>query len=557
MATGSGQVELQNPPPRPPGGGASKTEKSKIPEHARSACEPHRQWIEEQVRLKRNATAIYQDLIDQHGFNARYNSVKRFVRGLKRTDPEQFDRLDFLPGEEAQVDYGEGAPTLDPRTGRYRKPRLFVMTLRYSRRSFRKVVWKSSKEVWCRLHEEAFRYFGGCPQYVVLDNLKEGVLKPDIYEPELNRLYEAMLLHYGVIADPARIRDPNRKGTVESAIQHTQGTALKGRRFESIDEQNQHLMRWEEKWASQRIHGRAKRQVEAMFQEEKPHLRALPVSPFRYFEEGTRTVGDDTTIEVDHNSYAARPAPIGSIVLIRIYDLEIEIRDFKTQALLRTHPRSYRKGHLLLPDHERPFNPSRQTHYLMNKAEKIGPSTLELCKQLFETRGRPAQKSMWGILGVSGKYPASIVEQACKHALALNIRTSKEVRLIADQLFEGALARLNQAESTGTTSHLTQQHPLIRPTQEYADLFNRSARQHSGELNPKENNKNDDVDARNGEMPQTTEALGSESNTGNPGDPIPSVQSVLHGDAVNDPARRTGSQAFTTDRAPLRAVGTG
>jgi len=557
VATGSGQVELQNPPPRPPGGGASKTEKSKIPEHARSACEPHRQWIEEQVRLKRNATAIYQDLIDQHGFNARYNSVKRFVRGLKRTDPEQFDRLDFLPGEEAQVDYGEGAPTLDPRTGRYRKPRLFVMTLRYSRRSFRKVVWKSSKEVWCRLHEEAFRYFGGCPQYVVLDNLKEGVLKPDIYEPELNRLYEAMLLHYGVIADPARIRDPNRKGTVESAIQHTQGTALKGRRFESIDEQNQHLMRWEEKWASQRIHGRAKRQVEAMFQEEKPHLRALPVSPFRYFEEGTRTVGDDTTIEVDHNSYAARPAPIGSIVLIRIYDLEIEIRDFKTQALLRTHPRSYRKGHLLLPDHERPFNPSRQTHYLMNKAEKIGPSTLELCKQLFETRGRPAQKSMWGILGVSGKYPASIVEQACKHALALNIRTSKEVRLIADQLFEGALARLNQAESTGTTSHLTQQHPLIRPTQEYADLFNRSARQHSGELNPKENNKNDDVDARNGEMPQTTEALGSESNTGNPGDPIPSVQSVLHGDAVNDPARRTGSQAFTTDRAPLRAVGTG
>ena len=91
---------------------------SKIPEHARSACEPHRQWIEEQVRLGRNATAIYQDLVDSHGFEAKYNSVKRFVRGLKRTDPEQFDRLEFLPGEEAQVDYGEGAPTLDPKTGK-------------------------------------------------------------------------------------------------------------------------------------------------------------------------------------------------------------------------------------------------------------------------------------------------------------------------------------------------------------------------------------------------------------------------------------------------------
>ena len=173
VATGSGET----PPPWPPDGDASKPPDSRpIPEHARSACEPHREWIEEQVRLKRNAYAIYQDLVDGRDFRAKYNSVKRFVRGLRRRDPEQFDRLEFLPGEEAQVDYGEGAPTLDPRTGRYRRPRLFVMTLRYSRRSFRKVVWKSSQETWCRLHEEAFRYFGGCPQYVVLDCLKRILL---------------------------------------------------------------------------------------------------------------------------------------------------------------------------------------------------------------------------------------------------------------------------------------------------------------------------------------------------------------------------------------------
>ena len=189
-------------------------------------CEPHRQWIEEQVRLQRNAQAIYQDLVDQFSFAASYESVKRFVRALRHIDPEQFDRLEFLPGEEAQVDYGEGAPTLDPKTRRYRRPQLFVMTLRYSRHSFRRVVWKSSQQVWAQLHEEAFRYFGGCVQYVVLDNLKEGVITPDLYEPEINHLYAAMLAHYGVVADPARVRDPNRKGTVENAIQHTQGTAL-------------------------------------------------------------------------------------------------------------------------------------------------------------------------------------------------------------------------------------------------------------------------------------------------------------------------------------------
>ncbi|MBK7236343.1 MAG: hypothetical protein IPI02_12215 [Sterolibacteriaceae bacterium] len=49
------------------------------------------------------------------------------------------------------------------------------------------MVWKSSSQVWAWLHEQAFRYFGGCCQYVVLDNLKEGVIRPDIYEPQLNR----------------------------------------------------------------------------------------------------------------------------------------------------------------------------------------------------------------------------------------------------------------------------------------------------------------------------------------------------------------------------------
>lgn len=88
------------------------------------------------------------------------------------------------------------------------------MTLRFSRRSFRRVVWKSSQEIWAKLHEQAWRYFGGAATYVVLDNLKEGVIKPDLYEPELNSVYAAVLAHYGVVADPARVRDPNRKGTV-------------------------------------------------------------------------------------------------------------------------------------------------------------------------------------------------------------------------------------------------------------------------------------------------------------------------------------------------------
>ena len=471
-ATGSVSPPGQIPPPRPPALAAPALRPAAlpIPAHARSGCEPHRAWIETQVGLGRNATAIYQELVDERGFTLRYNSVKRFCRALRKREPEQFDRLEFLPGEEAQVDYGEGAPTLHPSSGRYRKPRLFVMTLRYSRRSYRQVVWKSSSETWARLHEQAFRYFGGSTQYVVIDNLKEGVITPDIYEPELNRVYGAMLAHYGAVGDPARVRDPNRKGTVENAIQHTQATALHGKRFTSLEAQNSYLLHWEEKWAALRIHGRAKRQVEEMFQEERPYLKALPLESMRYFTEGTRTVQDDTTVQVDGAWYAARPAPIGSQVLTRLFERDLEIRDLQTLALIRRHPRATRKGEVQLPDAERVFNPSRQTHQILARAEAIGPQMHALCRSLFELRGREAQKSMWGIVGLRARYPASILEQAAAAALARHIRSYKAVRALADQLLAKAIERLNAA-SPEPSLPLTQQHELIRDSTTYADFF--------------------------------------------------------------------------------------
>ena len=471
LATGSEELaEFQNPPPRPPAI-AAEIAVPGIPQRARSACEPHREWIEAQVRLGRNAVAIYQELVDERGFTQRYNSVKRFCRGLRRREPEQFDRLEFGPAEESQVDYGEGAPTRHPVTGKYRKPRLFVMTLRYSRRSFRQVVWKSSSETWARLHEQAFRYFGGSTNYCVLDNLKEGVITPDIYEPTINRLYAAVLAHHHCVADPARVRDPDRKGTVENAIQHTQSTALKGKKFESLEAQNQHLMDWEERWAATRVHGRAKRQVEAMFQEERPFLTALPLEPFRFFREETRTVQDDRTVQVNDSWYAARPARIGAQVIVRIFERDLEIRDCATLELIRCHTLAYKKGEVLLPEAERIFNPSRQTRQILRQAEKIGPHAQALCQRLFDKRGREAQKSMWGIVALVRRFPVSIIEQAATTAIARQISSSKAVRAIAEQLLAQAIARLD-AESPPP---LTQQHELIREPSEYAGFFEQNA----------------------------------------------------------------------------------
>jgi transposase/5S rRNA maturation endonuclease (ribonuclease M5) len=459
VATDSSVLAVQNTPPRPP----------VVKEAHRktfSACEAHRRWIEEQLRLGRNAMSIYQDLVELFGFTHRYNSVKRFVRRLKQKDPHQFDRLEFRPGEEAQVDYGTGAPTLHD-NGKYRRPRLFVMVLKYSGRAFRKVVWKSSKETWCRLHEEAFRYFGGCPDYVALDNLKEGVIKPDIYDPELNALYAAMLSHYDVTADPARVKDPNRKGTVENGVKYTQNTGLKGRKFDNIEVQNDWLRHWEKRWASCRIHGRAKRQVEEMYKEERPYLQPLPLSPFVYFHQETRTVYDDGTIQLDNCYYAANPAPLHSKVVVRVYDKEIEILNPERMEVIRRHPKGRLPGSLMMEPGERIFNPSRQTDQLLARAEAIGPHTFSLCETWFKEEGRTGQRRMYGLVNLVRHYPSRYVEKAAELAKKNDLRSSKAIRRMVERM-------VKDAEEKGT-ERLTQDHPLIRSGKDYGLFWDQHA----------------------------------------------------------------------------------
>ncbi len=458
VATGSQAAEGQIPPPRPPAPVATTP----------SACEPHRGWIEAQVSLGRNAVAVYQDLVERHGFTQRYGSVKRFVAKLKAREPERFDVLEFAPGEEAQVDYGEGAPTL-VKDGRYRRPYLFVMTLAYSGKSFRKTVWKTDQEIWARLHEEAFRALGGCPRYVVLDNLKEGVIRPDIYDPQLNAVYAAMLAHYGVVADPCRVGDPNRKGAVESAIGHTQGTALKGRRFESIEAQNAWLAHWEERWAALRIHGRKKRQVLEMFGEEQPHLQMLPAEGFRYFRQVCRTVDCGGLVQVEGSYYAALPAALHSEVTVRVFERDIEILDAKG-ALLRRHAKSLRKGAFVIEDGDRVFNPSRESARLLERLARIGPSTAAMGRELFARMGRPAQRAIYGLANLPRRHARADIDAVCARLL--------EAKCASYAAVKRALEHKQAASPAPGTPELAQSGAGIRPITEYESFWETHSQTH-------------------------------------------------------------------------------
>jgi transposase len=308
-----------------------------------SLCEPFREAIELGLSQGRNAMAIWQDLVSESGFNGGYQTVKRFVRKLRGNQPPQPRAVIITaPGEESQVDYGTGPMVRDPQTGRYRRTRLFVLTLGCSRKAVRLLSIRSSSRIWAELHEKAFRRLGGSTRIVVLDNLKEGVLVPDIYDPTLNPLYRDVLTHYGCVALPCRIQDPDRKGKVERGVGHAKNTPLKGKRFESLEEAQAYLDRWETSCADTRIHGTTKRQVAAMFAEEKPFLLPLPLEPFRYYQHGQRVVHLDGCVEVEAAYYGLPPGWIGRLVRVQWDELYVRILDPNNGLLLREHVRQKR-----------------------------------------------------------------------------------------------------------------------------------------------------------------------------------------------------------------------
>ncbi|TMQ33146.1 MAG: IS21 family transposase [Planctomycetota bacterium] len=423
-----------------------------------SACAVHRDAIELGLARGRNAMAIWQDLVDTCGFTGGYQSVKRFVRKLAgSTSKEACAVIETAPGEEAQVDYGTGPMVRDPRSGKYRRMRLFVLTLGYSRKAVRLLVFQSSTQNWAELHEKAFRRLGGCTRVVVLDNLREGVLKPDIYDPTINPVYADMLRHYGVVAMPCRVRDPDRKGKVESSVGHAQKTPLKGMHFESPEEAQTYLDQWETRWADTRIHGTTKRQVAAMFAEERPALLPLPVEPFRYYQFGERTVHLDGCVEVEAAYYGVPPGWIGRRVSVQWDSHQVRLLNPATGQLLREHRRQPRGGHRI-EEQDRPKHTPLGTQQLLCRADRAGEQIGALCRRMYQDHGQTAVRRILGMLSLAKKYGAASVDEACGTALEVG---SCEYRFVRRYLERHPQMPLS----------LRQVDPLIRELTVYRDFI--------------------------------------------------------------------------------------
>lgn len=437
-----------------------------------SRSQAYQEYIEAGLAQGRNAKGIWQDLVDEHGFTGSYQSVKRYVSRLAgpRT-PTARAVIQTPPGEEAQVDYGTGPLVRDPATGKYRRTRLFVFTLAHSRKCVRLLTFASSARQWVELHEQTLRRLGGAPKVIVLDNLKEGVLKADIYDPTLNPLYRDMLKHYGIVALPCRVADPDRKGKVERSVGHAQATPLKGKRFETLAAAQDYLDHWESRWADTRIHGTTKRQVAAMFAEEKPALTPLPLTPFRYYRHGERRVHLDGCVEVEAVYYSTPPGWIGRTVHVQWDEQWVRVLAPATGELLREHRRGAERGRHRIAETDRSPRTPPGVQALLARARQTGPHFGQLCQSLHERHGVVAVRRIQGMFSLVKKYGVATVEQACE--LALNVHQPE---------YHFVNRYLKHQEPFPLT--LQQVDPLIRELTVYRDVIQARLDFSTGEKDP-------------------------------------------------------------------------
>lgn len=448
---------VSNPAIPPPGSGADRGG-SKA--GRRSECEPLRQQILDKLELGLSAQRIYQDLVEEHGFAASYDSVKRFVRRLGRK-LLPMRRVESGVGQEAQVDFGTGAPIVSPE-GKRRRTHVFRIVLSHSRKGYCEATFRQTTDDFIACLENAFRHFGGAPRTLIIDNLKAAVKHPDWFDPELTPKLEAFCRHYGIVILPTRPRTPRHKGKIERGVGYVQDNGLKARQFATLEEQNRHLLDWEVNVADKRIHGTTRMQVGKVFLEvEKPALLPLPLERFPFFHEAQRKVSRDGHVEVAKAYYSAPPEYLSRTVWVR-WDARL-VRLFNDHfEQIAIHVRHEQGRFSTQAEHVPREKISGLEHgaaYLLRKIEAIGLETHQWAEAMLQARGIEGTRVLLGLIHLAGRHASAELETACKTALSY-----REFRLRSLR----ELLKRQAAEQQPLP--FLEEHPLIRPLDDYARI---------------------------------------------------------------------------------------
>ncbi len=429
-----------------------------------SDCEPWRELITSKLQLGLSAQRIYQDLHAEHGFASSYYSVRRFVQRLEQKTELPFRRLECAPGDEAQVDFGCGAPILSD--GHRRRTHVLRIVLSHSRKAYSEAVYRQTTVDFIRCLENAFWAFGGAPRQLILDNLKAAVTQADWFDPDINPKVQSFARHYGVALLPTRPYTPRHKGKVERGVDYVQENALKGRQFSSLQEQNDFLRQWEQTVADTRVHGTIRQQVGPLFAAvERPALLPLPAERFPFFHEKQRTVHRDGHVEVERAYYSAPPEYVGRRVwvrwdarLLRIFNERLE--QLAVHALQEPGRFSTLKQHIAS---EKIAGVERGAVWLLSRVRLLGAQAGQWAEAMIAQRGIEGVRVLQGLLSLARRHSSSSIDQACGIALSYRAYRLKTVRSL-----------IGQEAPRQEPLPLIEEHPLIRPLTDYDELVTTS-----------------------------------------------------------------------------------
>lgn len=385
------------------------------------------------------AAIVWQRLKDEAGLEASLTSFYRYVRQhipqYKASKGITIRREDFSPGDVAEVDFGTLGLWWDPIEKRRRKLHAFVMVLGHSRHMFVWVTPVMDQKAWVLGHVEAFSFFGGAPSRVVLDNLKDGVLKADIYDPKFNRTYEEMARHYSFIVDPARARKPKDKPIVERMISYVRNNFWKGRSFESIQEVNSKARTWCLEVAGRRNHGTTGLQPLTHFSTvEQPAMKPLPLEPFEMATWTTARVGPDCHIQAGRSLYSIPYIHVGKTLDVRLTNHMIQC--FLDEELVKVHRRVV-PGKRSTDWNDYPPEKAKilreNPEWCRRRSQEMGDSIAWAVGTLLDGHAQHYLRQARGILRLAEQYGGARVEAACARAKAFGDPAYRTVKGILER----------------------------------------------------------------------------------------------------------------------------
>ena len=371
-------------------------------------------------------------------------------------------------GEKVFVDYaGDTIDIVDPQTGEVHAAKLFVATMGASSYTYVEAVASEGLEDWIGAHTRMFAYLGGVPKAVVPDNLKSAVIKPDRYDPGLNRTYAEMAEHYSTAILPARVRKPKDKAKVEVAVQVAQRwilARLRNRRFFSLAELNAAIRPLLDDLNTRVMRDYGASRADLFATLDRPNLQPLPADAYVFARWKRARVAPDYHVEVDRCWYSVPFSLIRQQVDVRATHSTVEV--FHRGKRIASHVRNPgRRSHVTVPDHM-PSSHRRHAEWtparVLASAEKLGPSVAAFCQIVMEDRPHPEQgfRTCMGVLSLAKSYEPDRLDAACRRGVAIKARSVSSIRSI---LKNG----LDQAFLEPDPDELPLQHPNIRGQKYY------------------------------------------------------------------------------------------